>query len=87
MVHDFQSKDQVPSFPSTSYMPTSFHPANNMQNGGVINANSGQYLEEKPDIYSNGYFGEGQGIIFRKVIIYFKNFFPPQEKGSCLRQN
>ncbi len=65
MVHDFQNTDQVPSFPSTSYMSTSFHPADNQQNGGSTNSNSGQYLEEKPDIYSNGYFGEGQGIFFK----------------------
>ena len=70
MVRDFQSTDQVPSFPSTSYLSTSFHPANNQQNGGSTNSNSGQYLEEKPDIYSNGYFGEGQGNFFKDKLFY-----------------
>ena len=77
MVQDYQSPDQVPSYPSTSYMSTNFNPSGSSGNSGTYPG-----TQQEVDSYPNAYSGSSNpGIlcsfflstIFRFPIVSYKD--------------
>ena len=59
MVQDYQSPDQVPSYPSTSYMSTNFNPSGSSGNSGTYPG-----TQQEVDGYANAYSGSSNpGIL------------------------